>query len=199
MRALAIALLMVAAAALVTSRFVPKVARVEVSGTQHLSQEQVMALADVTPGDPFLWVTSYRLRHLAHDPWVRRARIIRHWPDIIAILVWERQPALTDGTTTWAQDGTVLPGVAPAVAAGLPRLDGWGTPRLDEALKLLRLLHPYGPKVISYSPEGFEIQLTGTTLFTPSAEALQEQWAAFESHRGGRVAVYPWGVSKAHE
>jgi hypothetical protein len=66
-------------------------------------------------------------------------------------------------------------------------------------LKLLRLLHPYGPKVLSYSPEGFEIQLTGTTLFTPSAEALQEQWAAFESHRGGHVAVYPWGVSKAHE
>ncbi len=199
MRALLIALLVLAAAALVTSRFVPSVQRVEVSGNEHLSRAQVLRLADVTPGVPFLWVTSFRLRHLVHDPWVRRVRVIRHWPDIISIMVWERQPALTDGTTTWAADGTVLPGVPPDVQAALPRLKGWGPPRLKEAMTLLRLLHPYGPKVISYTPEGFEIQLTGTYLFTPSAEALEKQWAAFESHRGGRVAVYPWGVSKAHE
>jgi len=199
MRALLIALLVLAAAALVASRFVPSVQRVEVSGTEHLTRAQVLRLADVAPGDPFLWVTSFRLRHLVHDPWVRRVRVIRHWPDIISIMVWERQPALTDGTLTWAADGTVLPGVPAAVRATLPRLEGWGPPRLDEAMTLLRLLHPYGPKVISYSPEGFEIQLTGTSLFTPSAEALEKQWAAFESHRGGRVAVYPWGVSKAHE
>ena len=199
MRTFLIVLLALAAAAIVTSRFVPKVARVEASGNQHLSRAQVLQLADVAPGDPFLWVTSFRLRHLAHAPWVRKARVIRHWPDIVSIMVWERQPALTDGTTTWAADGTVLPGVAKDVRAGLPQLKGWGPSRLKEALTLLRLLHPYGPKVISYSPEGFEIQLTGTSLFTPSAEALEKQWAAFESHRGGRVAVYPWGVSKAHE
>jgi len=199
MRALLIALLVVAAAALVTSRFVPSVQRVEVSGNRHLSRAEVLRLAAVAPGDPFLWVTSFRLRHLVHDPWVRKVRVLRHWPDIISIMVWERQPALTDGTITWAADGTVLPGVSADVRATLPRLKGWGSTRLDEAMTLLRLLHPYGPKVISYSPEGFEIQLTGTSLFTPSAEALEKQWAAFESHRGGRVAVYPWGVSKAHE
>jgi cell division protein FtsQ len=198
-RPFVLALLVLAAAAIVTSRFVPKVTRVEVSGNQHLSRAQVLKLADVAPGDPFLWVTRYRLRHLSHAPWVRKARVIRHWPDIVSIMVWERQPALTDGTTTWAADGTVLPGVSATVRSHLPRLKGWGPPRLREALTLLRLLHSYGPKVISYTPEGFEIQLTGTSLFTPSAEALEKQWAAFESHRGGRVAVYPWGVSKAHE
>ncbi len=199
MRALLIVLLLVAAAVLITSRFVPAIVRVEVSGTEHLTRAQVLKLADVAPGDPILWVTSYRLRHLAHAPWVRRVRVIRHWPDTVSIMIWERHPALTDGTTTWASDGTVLPGVPADVRATLPRLEGWGPPRFDEVMTLLRLLHPYGPKVISYSPEGFEIQLTGTSLFTPSAEALEKQWAAFESHRGGRVAVYPWGVSKAHE
>jgi len=194
-----ITLLLVAGGALVASRFVPRLVRVEVSGEHHLDKAQVLKLADVAPGDPFLWVTSFRLRHLTADPWVRKVRVMRYWPNTVTITLWEREPALTDGTTTWAADGTVLPGAKPAETAGLPRLTGWGPSRLHEALTLLRLLHPYGPKVISYSPEGFEIQLTGTSLFTPSAEALEQQWAAFESHRGGRVAVYPWGVSKAHE
>jgi cell division protein FtsQ len=199
MRAWLVVLLLLSGAALITSRFVPSVERVAVSGNAHLAREQVLRLADVAPGDPFLWVTSYRMRHLIHDPWVLRLRVLRHWPDTISIALWERQPALTDGATTWALDGTVLPDVGPDARAALPHLTGWGEPRLAEALVLLRLLTPYGPEVISYTPEGFEIQLTGTSLFTPSAEALKQQWAAFESHRGGRVAVYPWGVSKAHE
>ncbi|MEJ2667111.1 MAG: FtsQ-type POTRA domain-containing protein [Deinococcales bacterium] len=199
MRALLVSLLLVCGGGLAASRFAPRITRVEVSGNQHLSRAQVLELADVKPGDPFLWVTSFRMRHLMKDPWVRKVRVMRYWPHTVTITVWERQPVLSDGTTAWAQDGTVLPGVTASEAQTLPHLTGWGPPRVDEALTLLRLLHAYGPKVIGYSPEGFEIQLTGTSLFTPSAEALEQQWAAFESHRGGRVAVYPWGVSKAHE
>ena len=199
MRAFLVVLVLLAGGALVASRFTPKLTRVEVSGDQHLSEAEVLRLADVAPGDPFLWVTSFRMRRLLNDPWVRKVRVMRYWPNTVTITLWERQPALTDGTTTWARDGTALPGATAAQTKALPRLTGWGPPRLDEALTLLRLLYPYGPKVIGYSPEGFEIQLTGTSLFTPSAEALEKQWAAFESHLGGRVAVYPWGVSKAHE
>ncbi len=199
MRIVLLVLLVVCAGALVASRFVPQVARIEVSGERHYAREDVLRLADVAPGDPFLWITSRRIRGLTRDPWIRSVRVFKHWPDTVSITVAEREPALTDGATTWAADGTVLTGVRPEEVDGLPRVEGWGSPRVSEALELLSLLQPYAPEVISYSPEGFEIQLTGTSLFTPSAEALREQWAAFESRRGGRVAVYPWGVSKAHE
>lgn len=199
MRTTLVLVTLVLVAAVVASRFTPKLERVEVVGNAHLSGDDVRRLADVEPGDPFLWVTSYRVRRLVADPWVRRVSIVRHWPSVVSITIWERAPALSDGATTWALDGTVLPGVLPNVAASLPRLTGWGSPRVGEALELLRLLHDKGPEVISYTPEGFEITLTGTTLFTSSPDALRQQWAAFESHLGGKVAVYPWGVSKSHE
>lgn len=199
MRALLVVLLLLSGGALVASRFVPKVERIEVSGYHHYTRDDVLRLADLAPGDPFLWITSHRIRRLTGDPWIRQVRVFRHWPDIVSLTVEERVPALTDGATTWALDGTVLTSMRPEEMVGLPRLEGWGAPRVGEALELLALLQPYGPEVISYTPEGFEIQLTGTSLFTPSAQALKDQWAAFESRRGGRIAVYPWGVSKAHE
>ncbi len=175
----------------------PRVERVEVFGNVHHSREQVLSLANVAPGDPFLWVTRYRVRALAQDPWVLNARVTRHWPDTIAIAVVEREPVLSDGETSWAIDATALPSVPAAVHDTLPRLEGWGTPRLDEALELLAMLTDYGVEVITYTPEGFELELANAVLVTPSVEALRAQWSAFESQRGGRVAVYPWGVSSA--
>jgi len=157
----------------------------------------VLRLADIAPGDPFLWVTRFSLRVLQNDPWILHTRVTRHWPDTIAIVVQERVPVLSDGVTSWAMDGTALPGVQPEVRAGLPLLSGWGTPRLEEALDLLAMLSGYGVEVITYTPEGFEVQLAEAVLITPSVEALRVQWSAFESQRGRRVAVYPWGVSSA--
>jgi hypothetical protein len=52
-------------------------------------------------------------------------------------------------------------------------------------------------RVITYGPEGFGVVLADVELFTPSVDALRTQWSAFESQRGSRVAVYPWGVSSA--
>lgn len=199
MRRLLVATLVALGAALVVSRFAPRVEHVTVAGQVHHDAAAIMRLADVAVGDPFLWVTAGRVRGLAADPWVLQALVVRQWPDKVAITVRERFPALTSGATTWADDGTVLVGATPAETAGLPLLEGWGPERVTEALALLRLLRPFGVRVISYSPEGFDIELNGTRLFTPSAEALREHWSAFVSHRGGRMAVYPWGVSKAHE
>ncbi len=199
MRRVGLALLLVLAAAVIVSLFVPKVRRVSVEGNVHHDAAAILRLAGVSEGDPFIWVTARSVHALADDPWVLNAVVVKGWPDAVAIAVRERVPALTDGATTWADDGTVLLGATPAETAGLPRLEGWGPERVTEALELLRLLRPFGVLVISYSPEGFDILLDGTQLFTPSAEALREHWAAFVSHRGGRMAVYPWGVSKAHE
>ncbi len=199
MRGLLIALLVLAAAAVVTSRFVPKVAHLSVAGNSHHSTEHVLALANLRLGDPLLWVNRGSVRALFEDPWVLSATVVRVWPDQVRVLIAERTPLIISGDLALAGDGTVLPGATAAEVARLPRLEGWGTERTAEAIELVRLLEPYEPTVISYSPAGFEIQLSGGTLLTPGAEALRAQWSAFVSHRGGRIAVYPWGVSASDE
>lgn len=187
-------------AILAVTRFWPTVERVEVTGAVHHDAERVLRLARVAPGDPLLWITRWRASDLSEDPWILRARIIRHWPDAVSVRVWERTPlarsAGGEEALVWAEDGTVLPGATAAERARLPVLSGWGGDRTDEALTLLRLLAGREPEVIQYSPEGFEIALSDTVLFTPDIVALRRHWAAVESHRGGRLAVYPWGVSK---
>ena len=198
MRRFLLLLLVLVCAAVAVSRFVPKIATVTVSGNSHYSYDRVLELAAVAPGDPLLWVTKWSLAGLSEDPWVHSAAVTRVWPDQVDLAISERSPVISDGVTAWADDGTVLPGVSEQ-DLDLPRITGWGPPRVTEALELLRLLGSHEPQVISYSPEGFEIQLTGTTLLTPSVDALREQWSAFVNHRGGRVAVYPWGVSSADE
>lgn len=199
MRPVLLALLLVALAGVVASRFAPTIAQVEVHGNRVLSDDEVRRLARVAPGDPLLWVTSWRVRGLAEDPWVERLRVIRHWPDLVSLRVWEREPLLTDGETTWAADGTALRDVPEELDVGLPRLEGWGPPRVAEGLELAALLAGFSPQVISYSPEGFDIQLADGSLFTPSVDALRHQWAAFTSQRGRRTAVYPWGVSRSND
>ncbi len=199
MRGLLLTLLVLTCAAVVVSRFVPKVQQVVVFGAERHTPEEIAATAGVSPGDPLLWVTRASVARLAADPWVHSATVLRRWPDTVELHVKERSPVLTDGVTTWAADGTVLPGVTAAELAALPVLEGWGEPRLYEALELERLLRQFGVQVISFSPEGFEIQLTGTTLNTPSALALRKQWSAFVNHRGANVAVYPWGVATSDE
>lgn len=197
MRTLQLLLLFVLVALVAVSRFWPAVERVEVLGHEYLSRADVLRLANLAPGDPFLWVTRFRTRALLEEPWVLQARVTRHWPDTVAVAVRERTPVLFDGTVGYAADGTQLPGVDPEIAAALPRLEGWGTPRLDEALALLGMLSSREPRVITYGPEGFEVVLADAVLFTPSVDALRAQWSAFESQRGSRVSVYPWGVSSA--
>lgn len=199
MRGLLLTLLVLACAAAVVSRFVPKVQQVVVYGAERYTPEEVAAIAGVHPGDPLLWVTRASVARLAADPWVHSATVLRRWPDTVELSIAERVPVLSDGVTTWAADGTVLPGVTADELGALPVLKGWGESRLHEALELERLLRQFGVQVISFSPEGFEIQLTGTTLHTPSASALRQQWSAFVNHRGGNVAVYPWGVATRDE
>jgi cell division septal protein FtsQ len=177
----------------------PRVRDVAVAGNVQLSDAEVRQLANINRGDPFLWVTQQRVRHLFEHPWVLQVRITRRWPDTIHIGMIERVALMSDGEANgFAHDGTVLPGLMTEQLADLPILRGWGTPRTREALELLLMLRDREVQVITYGPEGFEVVLAaGVRLFTPSADALRAQWSAFESQRGSRIAVYPWGVSSA--
>jgi cell division protein FtsQ len=198
LRWLSVILLIALVLGLLVTRLVPRVAVVEVAGQQHLTPAEVMALAKISPGDPFLWIHRGHVDGLAQSPWVLRARVTRSWPDRVHIGVVERTPVLSDGMGTgWSADGTLLPGLGAAQLDRLPQLAGWGTPRIEEALELLAMLSDRGVQVITYGPEGFEVVLAEVVLFTPSLDALRAQWSAFESQRGSRVAVYPWGVSSA--
>jgi cell division protein FtsQ len=181
------------------SRFWPTVATIEVRGDGHYSRADIVALADVAAGDPLLWVTQWRVRGLANDPWVLQANVTRVWPDHLRIDVWERtplaRPAGVRPAFVWSEDGRRLPGPPSDVWTDLPVVDGWGRDRTAEALELLLLLKSRGVEVIEYGPEGFEIAMGNASVFTPSLEALRRHWAAVQSHDAGRLAVYPWGVS----
>ena len=193
-RPLMLALLVALVALLVTTRFYPQVTRVEVLGASHYSEEEVLALANVERGDPILWVTKWRSDSLVQDPWIRRARIIRHWPDTLSVAVWEREPFARFGETVYALDGTVLPNVS-TEQKELVTLRGWGPDRTEEALTLLRLVAEYEPEVLSYSPSGFDIRFLDSSLYTPSVDLLEAHWSGFVAQSEKRIAVYPWGVS----
>ncbi len=199
MRWLLAVLLVFAAALVVASRFYPKVTAVDISGHGHYSRANIMALAGLDIGTPFLWITRTSAVGLLRDPWVAQATVVRTWPSHVSISVRERIPALTDGETTWAFDGTVLPGVTFERRQRLVQLEGWGPVRVIEALEFATMLKRFPLEVVSFSPEGFELQLSDGLVFTPSVDALRMQWAPVENNRGGRLAVYPWGVSRADD
>lgn len=195
-RRIAYSLALLIIALLVGSRLYPEIKRVEVLGNERLSEEEILELARLAEGDPLLWVNAWTVRGLSTSPWIRQARVTRHLLErTIAVTIWERTPVATDGATVWAKDGTIMFGVPPEEAQRLVQIRGWGEPRIEEALDLLLLLADHEPKVVSYTPEGFEIQFAGGVLVTPQAQDLKNHWSAFVSHRGRRVAVYPWGVS----
>ena len=201
MRAALLTLLALALALVGLSRVTPIIERVEVAGAARLTEEEVMQLANVAPGDPLLWVVRGSVAGLLDSPWIAAARVERIWPDTVRIVVAEREPVLVQGAgeRAWSRDGRPLPGVPPEEAAGLPRVEGWGEARIDEAVRLAALLAARSPRVISYSPAGFDIELADGSLWTPSAAALESHWAAATSERGRRIAVYPWGVSRTHD
>ena len=67
--------------------------RIDVNELKRLTREEVVGLAGVKPGDAML---SLRLRRigeqLAKNPWVEKVRVRRHFPNILAIEVTERDP-----------------------------------------------------------------------------------------------------------
>jgi cell division protein FtsQ len=105
-------------------------AAIHVEGTSALRREQVLAAADVRPGQPYLGLDLEAIRRrVAALPRVAAARVVRDYPANLRILVSERPPvaSVRKGAVYWlvAADGTVLdaarqrPGDLPHVA-GVP-------------------------------------------------------------------------------
>ena len=181
------------------SRYYPKIERIEVTGAKHHSVDSLLNLAHLSLNKPFFWVTYSSTKNLLRDPWIAQVRIERRFPHTIVLSILEREPFMTDGVQSYANDGTVLADVPKQEQSTLIQLKGWGPSRLEDTLELLNLLAEFEPKVISYSPAGFTIQYSGGEVFTPSVEALKEHWASFLSQQGTHAYVYPWGVSARHE
>lgn len=198
-RLIMLLLLILILAISIGSRYYPLINRIEVIGATHYTPQEVATLAGVAYQEPLLWVTTFSLRPLINDPWIASANVQRDLRGTVTIEVNERRAAATNGVQIFAIDGTVLPGARTQETAALVRFEGWGTSRVDEALELTVLLENLTPKVISYSPAGFNIQLENSSVFTPTVNALKTHWASFLSQQGTHASVYPWGVSASYE
>lgn len=192
--------LLLVTGSLVLSRYFPVLEQVEVFDNEHYSDAEIMALAKIRLGDPFLWITPIRVQALHNDPWVSSVSVYKHWPNKVSIRVVEREAFVTDGEVIYARDGTLLPHTN-NVPDGLIRFSAWGVNRHAEMLSLVNMLikHKMPPKMVSYTPAGFTIQFANTRLYTPSLEALRTHWGSFLSQNGTRVYVYPWGVSTIND
>jgi cell division protein FtsQ len=134
------AVVVVATAALVVGGFVLSRSSfvhargVEVSGADHLSRAEVVALADVSKTTNVVWLDEGGIeQRLEADPWVADAEIDVALPATIRIRVLERVPVavVTDGLqrTLVAADGTPL---GPAVRVrDLARIDLPMAPGVD--------------------------------------------------------------------
>lgn len=181
------------------SRHYPLITRIEVSGAGHFSPQAAAELAGVAYGEPLLWVSKASVRGLLDEPRVAALGVERRLPGTVRLNLLERRAVVTDGELSYALDGVSLGPATEPELTSLPRLSGWGTPRLDEALDLLILLADFKPEMISYTPAGFNVQLAESKVFTPTVNALRTHWASFVSQQGTQAHVYPWGVSARYE
>ncbi len=181
------------ATAYVASLVVLPIERVEVEGITHLTKPEVQRLTGLYPGESWLWATSFKLRALRADPWVKDARIERPSLGVVRVRVTERVPVATlvqgGERLGLAADGTVLPG-APRVG---PEIQGFGPDRTREALEIARLFPD--ATSIHYTPAGFSVNWQGRKLWAPDARSLRAVADRARMSASTEYYAYAWGVS----
>ncbi len=110
----------------VASLFSPvlDVDRIEVIGSDALSESDVMSIADVRPGDAMVTVDSAELtERLAADVAVARVTVRRRWPGTIEFRITDRVPGLrlvgAEGSKLVAADGVVIDDADPPPTFGI--------------------------------------------------------------------------------
>jgi cell division protein FtsQ len=168
---------------------------IEVEGNRFVSDARVARLAGLRPEVGWLFYDEWTARRLAAHPWIREARITKHWPDRVVVRVTERVPSVRlrrggrEVVTDW--DGTVLPG-APKVG---PVVGGWGPDRTTEAVQAARLLSRFEVRSVEYSPRGLTVNTERGTIWSGSLVSLRKYAASVTMFEAKRISIYPWGVS----
>ena len=172
---------------------------VEVSGNKQLTLLEVKRLAGLSNAEPFGWLYygAWRAQALADNAWVESAHITRVFPGRIEVRLQERVPVaqLRDRSgviSVVAADGTPLPG---AQATG-PVISGWGPDRMSESLFAARALARYNVQSVTYTPTGLTVHTSQGTIWSGNSALLLKYAKAIETQaQGGRINLYPWGVS----
>ena len=177
--ALVTATLLAARWATTTPRFA--VRRVEVEGVSRLRSEDVMRVAGVQPGvNLFRMSPRAAVTALEALPQVRRAEVVRHFPDRVVIQVEERRPftLVHAGRLHWIDEqGVALGGESRAVPVTLPVISGFEpdelatarhapSERLARGLSLVRMLLRSGSPMIAQISEIDVGRPEGPVLYT---------------------------------
>ncbi|TAL10397.1 MAG: FtsQ-type POTRA domain-containing protein [Nitrospirae bacterium] len=104
---------------------------VEITRTERISRDEVLAMLDLEPGRGLLLVdVAQAQRSLETHPWIRRATVRRVFPDTLAVELDEREPVAVLKTGTGGREflldreGTLISEGVPKADEGLPILTG---------------------------------------------------------------------------
>lgn len=104
---------------------------VEITRTERISREDVLAMLDLEPGRGLLLIDlAQAQRSLETHPWIRRAVVRRVFPDTLAVELDEREPVAVLRTGTGGREflldreGTLISEGVPVADEGLPVLTG---------------------------------------------------------------------------
>ena len=104
---------------------------VEITRTDRISRDEVLAMLDLEPGRGLLLVDLVQAqRALETHPWIRRATVRRVFPDTLVVELDEREPVAVLKTGAGGREflldreGTLISEGVPAADEGLPILTG---------------------------------------------------------------------------
>ncbi len=169
------------------------VTSVEVTGQSRLTREQIVAAAGIAPGaNLFAFDTRAVVARLESLPLVRRAEVIRSFPNRVTVIVEERRPftVVHAGRLHWIdEEGMDLGPESRAVALGVPVLSGLGpddlggegraSGRAALGISLLRLLLRARSPLLGQISEIDVSRAEGPVLYTVDGVEVRlgkEEW-----------------------
>lgn len=200
--------------ALTSPRFA--VAGIDVRGASRVSPAAIVQAAGIAPGENFFRVDGLEIvRRLEAFPEIRRADVIRSWPNRVTILVEERRPftLVHAGRLHWIDEEGVPVGVArQAVEPTAPVISGLApeelavmrerpSPRARTAIALIRMLLRNGSPLAAQISEIDVSRADGPVLYTVDGVEVRIGTENWESRLArlegvlGQIATAPEPVT----
>lgn len=172
-----------------------KVNEVQVTGTNHLPEEQVREVVGVEPGENMLRVNvAAAAAAVAEFPWVKSVSVSRAWPDTIAVAVTERSAVLytREGDQTRLIDESGVPFLIAEPPPETVAVDGAATADPEAMVAVAEVVHsvPTGIRELVGHvevPDPLEITFhldDGRTVYWGSAENNHDKALAMETVLG---------------